>query len=86
MAVRTLRCTPPGPRGGLGQTAWEFLDDTFCPGCGHKGIWREDAAGDYYLGPDYACTACDSKGFMWETNGSVEPHILVSLRAAEAAA
>lgn len=33
--------------------------DYFCPNCGHREVWIERGAGDYYVGEDYYCTHCD---------------------------
>jgi len=34
--------------------------DMYCPSCGEKDIWENEGHGDYYLGTDYICTACES--------------------------
>ena len=31
----------------------------YCVNCGAKDVWVEDGEGDYYVGPDYICLACD---------------------------
>lgn len=37
---------------------WEFLPDTFCPNCGHKGVWA-NLEGDFYVGNQHICTQCE---------------------------
>lgn len=34
--------------------------DLFCTHCGKKEVWEETGIGDYYLGPESFCTACNS--------------------------
>jgi hypothetical protein len=36
------------------------LTDYFCPQCGNKSVWVEDSEGDYYEGPQFICTHCES--------------------------
>jgi len=36
---------------------WEFLPDTFCPNCGHKGVWAGDGY-DYYVENEHVCLEC----------------------------
>lgn len=31
----------------------------FCPGCGKQEVHMRDGGGDYYVGEQYICTACD---------------------------
>ena len=84
--TKSLKVTPPGSTGGTRHVEWEFLPETFCPGCGHKGVWHETGSGDYYVGEDYGCTACGSKGCMWDTSGgTLDDHVSASLKAAELA-
>lgn len=36
----------------------------YCPLCGARDVWREQGAGDYYMGSDHVCTACGSQSFL----------------------
>lgn len=36
---------------------WD-LTELYCPHCGKQEVWEEQGGGDYYVGVDYACTAC----------------------------
>lgn len=40
----------------------------FCLFCGVQSVWREEGEGDYYVGSDYLCVACDS-GFWLPGDG-----------------
>lgn len=33
--------------------------DLFCPNCGTRSVWQEQSPGDYYVGEDFICTACN---------------------------
>jgi predicted RNA-binding Zn-ribbon protein involved in translation (DUF1610 family) len=43
----------------------------FCPSCGKQAVWKEEPfyGGDYYLGVDYICLACE-KSHMLDNSGS----------------
>ena len=41
----------------------------FCIHCGKQEVWVEDNEGDYYVGPDYFCTACE-KTFNMQDGGT----------------
>ncbi|GAB3797318.1 hypothetical protein [Virgibacillus kimchii] len=30
----------------------------YCPSCGRQSVWSEESEGDFYCGPDYACSHC----------------------------
>lgn len=34
--------------------------DFYCPECGKREVWMNDGSGDYYVGEDYICMACES--------------------------
>ena len=42
------------------------LDDTelFCPFCGVKSVKTERGDGDYYAGPAFVCTSCETEFFL----------------------
>jgi hypothetical protein len=42
---------------------WEQTE-LFCPRCGQKPVWREDAGGDYYVGVPHICLACTGKFYL----------------------
>lgn len=42
---------------------WE-LTENFCPCCGKREVWLEQGGGDYYVGQQYICMACDSTFHM----------------------
>lgn len=56
---------------------WEDFEktDLFCPACGKQEVWEEQGAGDYYLGPDFICTACGSDWTMQGPNKREEPNV-----------
>ena len=53
-----------------------------CPFCGEKGVWEEQDAGDYYVGPGFLCAKCGTsftmptvntgKGGDWQLRQRVE--------------
>lgn len=38
--------------------SWEKLA-LYCPNCGEKQVWRETSGGDYDVGEQYLCIACN---------------------------
>lgn len=44
----------------------------YCPNCGKQGVWREDSAGDYYLGEGYACLVCENLWTMQRVHSRCE--------------
>jgi len=36
---------------------WEFLEETYCPNCGNKGVWASNGY-DYYVDNEHICTEC----------------------------
>src|ERR1700684_966615 len=44
---------------------WEKID-MYCPACGKQEVWKEDSAGDYYVGEGYICAACERE---WTIQG-----------------
>jgi hypothetical protein len=46
---------------------WEKID-MYCPNCGKQEVWKEDSAGDYYVGEGFMCVACENE---WTIQG---PH------------
>jgi len=38
---------------------WTTDGSLFCPHCGKKEVWVEQGGGDYYVGVQHICTACN---------------------------
>lgn len=51
--------------------AWD-LTESYCPACGRREVWVQDAAGDVYCGPPYVCAGCGAEGREWNWQPSDE--------------
>lgn len=41
----------------------------YCPACGKQDVWKDDGAGDYYVGPTFYCRSCKRIGhYMMENH------------------
>jgi len=46
--------------------------ELFCPECGNHSVWRENGAGDYYVGERYLCTSCRMGFYLPSTWAAVD--------------
>ena len=51
------------------KSSWK-KGELHCPHCGIKGVIEEQSEGDFYIGPDYACTGC---GAIFQLPNYCEP-------------
>lgn len=43
--------------------------DLFCPYCGKQEVWDEEDEGDYYVGTEKICIACEGSFYMKDGTG-----------------
>ena len=61
---------------------WSRDKEMFCPDCGKQEVWVEQSEGDFYVGPLFVCTSCES---VWTIQGpgtatNVEQQRIASIR------
>lgn len=67
---------------GHTSTSWWLRGGLFCPECGAKGVWEEQSDGDYYVGPDYACTTCGAVfTYQGPLTDDIDVQVIEALRA-----
>jgi len=62
----------------------------YCPHCGQQDVWKDDGAGDYYVGPTHYCRSClhighymmEDYSYNLETDQSPEAQIFRAIAEA----
>ncbi len=62
--MRTYSRNPKGKQQVRDKERWGRTE-YFCPNCGKQKVWKQLDEGDYYVGEDHICTACQ-KMFTWQ--------------------
>ena len=56
----SISVTVAYPAGHSIRSEW-VPSKVYCPNCGKQKVYAETSGGDYYVGEDYVCVACESR-------------------------